>query len=113
MSEPEKKIPSYSPEQLGLAKKQALQRPNVREEVFGGQFIPKEVARKMLRDFVLIHNKFEKEQQKHIPCEALWVHSFLSLMEAMGFPPMVGEDVVNEWMIQIRQNPPDFFKTEK
>jgi len=97
MSEENKKEPSpYFPNSNNLPPKQ---------KVVTGQIIPKLLVGNMLENFNLLHSGDECP-----PCERIYVQSMVCAFSNLGLPPYLIQHIVDEWMRQIRANPPGFTK---
>lgn len=68
--------------------------------------VPK-IAADLLESFAYTH-----EEGECLGCERMYVTAVVAAYEAIGLPTQLIQDVVNEWMVQIRKNPPAFLIRE-
>lgn len=99
MPNEEKKEPSpYFPSTNDIVAKKPTQ-----NAVYGGEIIPAKIAIKMLNDFKSTHLTGVCP-----PCEATFVFGAVSVLESIGFPKYLIQDILNEWQKMIKISPPDF-----
>ena len=76
--------------------------------VDGGKLDPKEMAARSYKRYKEHHQKMA-EGEGH-DCEHLWIDSMIATLETIGVPALLTQVIVNEWMLTIRTDKPDFLE---